>query len=926
MTRWLGFTVVVRAALPAFLMLNGLMATAATTSTVSDPEVDHFNVRVGTQTFAPKYRFSTNSSLVETASAIRQMGSDVVKFYLGRNFPGQYGISLPGNINSLQSLAANEPSCRHVLDLPFRHIIVWAYCFSAGSDTSWKDGFSMTERSLEQAEIYALTRYLLTNYNNSGKSFYLGHWEGDWYLLPNYDTTVNPSAIVIQGMIDWLNARQEAVDAAKRDVPHTNVAVYHYTEVNRVRDAMVNGASNNQRLVNTVLPWVTNLDFVSWSAYDGMNLGGEDLRVTLDYIEAQLPTNKSTSISGRRVWIGEYGWGGTLSSEAQEPPTRAFIQKVLPWSPRFVLFWQMYDNENRAYWLIDNNHTLTPSYHLHSRFINNARLQTARFKESYGRLPNDGEFSTMLQPTLDQALPAMVPVLVSNLPPSKVGTNFASAQGSVTQNVYGDERATARVFWGKGDGGTNATAWEHSTEAGRHERFGTTVLSVDLTNLSPKAVYYYRFQATNSTSESWAPSTMQFRTEVVNSNDYGSSVKITLTESPLDTSLHGFPALIRLGTNIQGFSYRHFASPVGHDLRMTEAPSSRPIAFEIDEWDTNGTSWIWVRIPQPGTAGSAVCGFWGNPLSTQLPETATDGSTWKEDYMLVWHLKESSLPFKDSAGEHPATMGDPPTSYPAGVVGRAAWFNGSSDYLRSAALQLGDSFTLSAWVRTDPSVNSIQTVWANKTGGNATDGFALFINSWQTKDAKLILETGNGTVGAAVGTAINAVTSGTWHHVAAAVDRAGGMARLYVDGEERASGSVRTDFANTAPLFLGRFTDAIYYFRGAIDEARIHRGLASSATLRAEWLNAGSNLIFQSYSPITRQSPQAALVPGGDAAFVLTWPAFGVGFALTTATSLIPPVAWQTLPQIPMFTNTHWYTPLPLESSFSRFFRLESIP
>ena len=39
--------------------------------------------------------------------------------------------------------------------------------------------------------MYDLTHYLLTNYNNSGKTFYLGHWEGDGYLNVN-DWTTNP--------------------------------------------------------------------------------------------------------------------------------------------------------------------------------------------------------------------------------------------------------------------------------------------------------------------------------------------------------------------------------------------------------------------------------------------------------------------------------------------------------------------------------------------------------------------------------------------------------------------------------------------------------------------------------------------------------------------------------------------------------------
>jgi len=43
-------------------------------------------MRVGTQTFGPSYQFTTNTVLVETAEAILGMGSDLVKFHLGRGW------------------------------------------------------------------------------------------------------------------------------------------------------------------------------------------------------------------------------------------------------------------------------------------------------------------------------------------------------------------------------------------------------------------------------------------------------------------------------------------------------------------------------------------------------------------------------------------------------------------------------------------------------------------------------------------------------------------------------------------------------------------------------------------------------------------------------------------------------------------------
>ena len=501
----------VRALLLSTAFLWGSLSPAAVF--LSDPAVDQFNVRVGTQTFGVKYQFTTNTSLVETARAITNLGSDIIKFYAGKGISSQYKFALSSSITSLTLLARHDPSCRRVLDMPFRHVLLWTYPFVAASDAWWKDGYSASEARQEYAEIYDFTRYLLTNYNNSGRRFYLGHWEGDWYLLNNYDASVNPSPTAIQGMINWLSNRQRAVDDASRTVAHSNVWVYHYTEVNRVRDAMLNGNTNNQRLVNAVLPYVTNIDFVSWSSYDGQNLGAADLQATLDYIDANLPDAKASAIPGKRVFVGEYGWGGSLSSELQEPPTRAYMQKLIAWGTPFILFWELYNNEpGKQYWLIDTNGLKTPCWHLHQRFINQSQLRVARFKEVNRRLPNDSEFAALAAPLLNQPLPVPVNVVVSNLDISALTTNSATVRGAVAPGIYGIDAPAVRLFYGKTDGGTDRMAWEKSVAAGFATNFNLARITVNLTNLASATNWFFRFYATNSGGEFWAPASKPFRT------------------------------------------------------------------------------------------------------------------------------------------------------------------------------------------------------------------------------------------------------------------------------------------------------------------------------------------------------------------------------------------------------------------------------
>src|SRR5665213_1886784 len=82
-----------------------LAALGATGGTLSDPQVDSYNVRVGTETFAALYKFTTNTALVETAQAITNMGSDTIKLYFASNVAGQEGVTLPSNVTNLITLA-----------------------------------------------------------------------------------------------------------------------------------------------------------------------------------------------------------------------------------------------------------------------------------------------------------------------------------------------------------------------------------------------------------------------------------------------------------------------------------------------------------------------------------------------------------------------------------------------------------------------------------------------------------------------------------------------------------------------------------------------------------------------------------------------------------------------------------------------------
>ncbi|MDB5104025.1 MAG: hypothetical protein JWP91_1714 [Fibrobacteres bacterium] len=331
-----------------------------------DPEIAGFEYILGSQTFGPSYHFTSEDAVVESARAIKSMGSSMIK-------------------------ALGADSREDLLALSFRTTFSW---YEDDKKFPWTDGVTPQERTAIRDAAYARTKSLLVRYDGTGRSFFLGHWEGDWQLLGGTVTFKEPPAAAIQGMVDWYNARQQGIDEAKRDTPHKNVEVWQYAEVNRVRDAMVDG---KQRIVNAVLPR-TNVDFVSYSSYDAMRLGQGALDSTLDYVASKLPPK--AGLAGKRVFIGEFGIPAAevaFDGYGHEKANREIMIKFLKWGCPYILYWEMYNNEiangsQRGFWLIDDKNEKQPLYHTLEGFLAQGKAYVADQKSRTGKIPSTEAF------------------------------------------------------------------------------------------------------------------------------------------------------------------------------------------------------------------------------------------------------------------------------------------------------------------------------------------------------------------------------------------------------------------------------------------------------------------------------------------------------------------------------------------------------
>lgn len=323
------------------------------------------NLILGTQAIGGPYQFSDRPYLLEVAHEIAAMGSNLIKF--NAVFEGApYNMAREEGIASLSDLFEKYSVYRELMTMPFTYYHIWTY---PAVETKWQDGFDEAEEKALYDELRDFAAYLLAKYNGTGKQFYLGHWEGDWYLSGATDPKVDPTPERIAAFTRYLQTRQRAVDDARRETPHENVAVFNYVEVNQV----VKGLDGTRPTVtNTVLEKV-NPDFVSYSCYDVLAEPDRAaaLHRALDEIASKL--SPKDGIEGKRVFVGEFAVKASLTGfdgEKHAAANREFLRAIVEWGCPFALYWQFYCNEpnpdhalgHEGYWLVDAQNEKTPLY------------------------------------------------------------------------------------------------------------------------------------------------------------------------------------------------------------------------------------------------------------------------------------------------------------------------------------------------------------------------------------------------------------------------------------------------------------------------------------------------------------------------------------------------------------------------------------
>ena len=374
---------------------------------------------------------------------------------------------------------------------------------------------------------------------------------------------------------------------------------------------------------------------------------------------------------------------------------------------------------------------------------------------------------------------------------------------------------------------------------------------------------------------------------------FRSKVSITVAKTVADTEA-GVPVPVRLSENNPvGFSYAD-CDPT--QMRFGDEKYA-PIPFEVDTWNPQGESLVWVKVPL--AEGTKI-----NLVYNGTATVANDPSAVWGDYTGVWHFEtlDESVKVTNAQGTYPnstaaegidgnvstySVPGEPgrfgncfrvndSTGYKEGNFNNGGvWVN---DAGTASPVDGGENFTISGWFKH----GNFQYFWdhffykraASGNGGTPNNAFAIEINSSSGNTANPYPRGSSGT-GRAVTLSNNLLD--TWGYITFAYE--GTTCHVYENGVLRGDVTITKCIDNDSPLVFGDNSNVTAgngdaAWNGWIDEVRFAKGTKSAAFIAAEYAAMTTDGLLE-YGAVETADPSAIVVSSNIGACGTVSPDYG---------------------------------------------------
>ncbi len=336
-------------------------------------------------------------------------------------------------------------------------------------------------------------------------------------------------------------------------------------------------------------------------------------------------------------------------------------------------------------------------------------------------------------------------------------------------------------------------------------------------------------QVTLSIKEGWVDTDFSYRRKI-NLNNTVVNLGVTSEE------LVDFPVLIKLD-NEEEIDYSK-TKDSGEDIRFYDSDEVTELAYEIEEWNEEGSSYIWVKVPQIDIESDEdfIYMYYGN-------EDASDGQNveevWNNNQAMIYHFNE---PEGTSGSESVIDSTDNTAGTPDQIIfGQPGQISSSADFSSSTGISLG---TVGPTLLTAETTISFWIYSYSYTSPSRQNPFGQAYGGWGT----MTVETNgriswffgsNGSNSSPYGAhqSGNMVTSQTnqWIYVTSVRDPSTYTYKWYKNGVYLGGSSYNSSYPTIIDRTFSIGDDYVNHINGRMDEFRIENAVRSAAWIAASY-------------------------------------------------------------------------------------------
>ncbi|MCA9711262.1 MAG: DUF2341 domain-containing protein [Myxococcales bacterium] len=292
--------------------------------------------------------------------------------------------------------------------------------------------------------------------------------------------------------------------------------------------------------------------------------------------------------------------------------------------------------------------------------------------------------------------------------------------------------------------------------------------------------------------------------------------------------------------------------PGGADLRFKGPEEGAAYPVEIEQWDPEGRSLVWVRVEAP-VLPDHLWMYYGDPEGFAPIDPA---HVWSDDFAAVWHMgrtEAATLPDSSGHGHHLSPFDFSGEFGVEGQVGLATRITavdvptegGPLDLDTAQQLALTDALTLEAWVSPEVAMDDATHSILRKG-----DALALRTLDPTSTHPTLVLRTveipGQHRVESGGSLPVDA-----WSHVAATYDASTGQLAIYRNGVLEGTETIEGEPAQRQVQSSDAVAQVGQHMQGRLDEVRVSTVARSAAWVRLQYA-AMTDALLRFGPPVAR--------------------------------------------------------------------------